>query len=211
MGGNIAKAHRVTRRPPGTSASTIGHGLRLILPGRREGPTGFVRRSLGLPLAPGCIGGAVDTKIRKSPQCFCLAPPSKFTTPLLRQPEMNVTKSTSAQVEVVAAVLATYAERRVFRGFSRGPTAGGKATFRIAWHRGRVFELAFDSNSGTLRLPEVLTGVPRDSTMYQDLKTFISGRRSEQLPDHRRIDSQRASPDVQPRRKCTTGPDDEKR
>ena len=105
---------------------------------------------------------------------------------------MNATKSTSAQVEVVAAALATYAERRVFRGFSRGPTAGGKATFRIAWHRGRVFELAFDSNSGTLRLPEVLTGVPPDSTMYQDLKTFISGRRFEQLPDHRRIDSQRA-------------------
>ena len=59
-------------------------------------------------------------------------------------------KTTASQIETVAAALAGYAERRVFQGFSRGPTAGGKAKFQIAWHRGRVFELAFDARSGTL-------------------------------------------------------------
>jgi hypothetical protein len=103
-----------------------------------------------------------------------------------------VTKTTQSQVEVVAAALTVYAERRVFQGFSRGPAAGGKATFRIAWHRGRVFELALDAHKGTLRLPQVLTGVPADSTMYRDLKAFIKVRQSADLPDHRRIDSGRA-------------------
>ena len=84
-----------------------------------------------------------------------------------------VTELAQSHLDVVAAVLAGYAERRVFHGFSRGPTSGAKATFQIAWHRGRVFELTFDARASTLRLPEVLTGVPADSTMYEDLKAFI--------------------------------------
>jgi hypothetical protein len=105
---------------------------------------------------------------------------------------MNVTKARQSAVEVVAAALTVYAERRVFQGFSREAVAGSKAIFRIAWHRGRVFELAFDTSKGTLRLPQVLTGVPADSTMYQDLKAFIKARQSADLPGHRRIDIRRA-------------------
>jgi hypothetical protein len=102
-----------------------------------------------------------------------------------------VTKTAVSQIERVAAVLAAYAERRVFQGFSRGPISGGKASFRIAWHRGRVFELAFDSRARTLRLPELLTNVPADSSMYEELKDFIRSRQSDKLPDHRRLDSRK--------------------
>ncbi|HET6325418.1 MAG TPA: hypothetical protein VFG04_12135 [Planctomycetaceae bacterium] len=97
-------------------------------------------------------------------------------------------KTAVSQIDVVAAVLAGYAERRVFHGFSRGPTSGGTASFQIAWHRGRVFELAFDARTGTLRLPGLLTGVPAGSTMYAELKDFIRSRQSDDLPDHRRLD-----------------------
>ena len=79
----------------------------------------------------------------------------------------------SDSVDAVAAVLAGYAERRVFHGFGRGPAASAKASFQIAWHRGRVFELTFDARTGTLRLPELLCDVPADSTMYDELKAFI--------------------------------------
>ncbi|HEV8066462.1 MAG TPA: hypothetical protein VGP76_01905 [Planctomycetaceae bacterium] len=102
-----------------------------------------------------------------------------------------MTKAAASDIDIVAAALAGYADRRVFHGFSRGPTSGGKAAFTIAWHRGRVFELAFDARAGTLRLPGLLTGIPADSTMYEDLKAFIRSRQSDDLPDHRRLDARR--------------------
>ncbi len=97
-----------------------------------------------------------------------------------------MTKTERSQIDLVAAVLAGYAERSVFQGFSRGPTAGRTANFQIAWHRGRVFQLAFDAHAATLRLPELLTRVPAE--MYEDLKAFIQSRQSDDLPDHRRLD-----------------------
>lgn len=100
-------------------------------------------------------------------------------------------KTAVSQIDVVAKALAGYAERRVFQGFSRGLAAGGKATFQIAWHRGRVFALTFDARAGTLRLPELLTGIPADSTMYEELKAFIRSRESDELPDHRRLDARK--------------------
>lgn len=97
----------------------------------------------------------------------------------------------ASQIDTVAAVLAGYAERRVFRGFSRGPAGDGKAHFQFAWHRGRVFELTFDAKNATLRLPELLIDVPADITMYEDLKDFIRSRQSDDLPDHRRLDTRK--------------------
>jgi hypothetical protein len=102
-----------------------------------------------------------------------------------------VTKAAASDIDMIATVLAGYAERRVFQGFSRGPTSGGRASFQIVWHRGRVFELAFDARAGTLRLPDLLTGIPADSTMHEDLKAFIRSRQSDELPDHRRLDARK--------------------
>ena len=100
-------------------------------------------------------------------------------------------KTAVSRIDTVAALLAGYAERRVFLGFSRGPTSGEKATFQIAWHRGRVFTLAVDARAGTLRLPELLIGVPAQSSMHKDLKAFIRSRQSDELPDHRRLDARK--------------------
>jgi hypothetical protein len=97
-------------------------------------------------------------------------------------------KTAAAPIDVVAGVLAGYAERRVFRGFSRGRTSGAKARFQFAWHRGRVFELTYDARADTLRLPDLLTDVPADLSMDQDLKAFIRARQADELPDHRRLD-----------------------
>jgi hypothetical protein len=107
------------------------------------------------------------------------------------QSSSTVTKTDVSDIDVVASVLAGYAGRRVFHGFSRGPKSGGKTSFQIAWHRGRVFQLVFDADAGILRLPELLTGIPADSTMYEELKAFIRSRQSDDLPDHRRLDTHR--------------------
>lgn len=95
--------------------------------------------------------------------------------------------------EEVAAILEDYAKRGVFRGFSRGPARGGKAVFKMLWHRDRNFELILDPERNTLRFPVVLPEVPKDSGMYADFQRFVSARFAEDLPDHRRIDNRKAS------------------
>jgi hypothetical protein len=111
-------------------------------------------------------------------------------------PSAKSTKKKSATdahavLDCVAETLEEYARRGVFRGFSRGPTAGGKSQFQISWHRGRVFELTLDANAGALRLPELLTDVAADCPMYQEFKAFVRSRQSDDLPEHRRIDRQK--------------------
>ena len=98
--------------------------------------------------------------------------------------------------ESVTRRLRQYAERGVFRGFSPVDVRAGKASYRILWHRGRVFELALDTKKGTLRFACVLPEVPPDSEMYRAFKTFVRSRHSADLPEHRRIDPARA--DVRP-------------
>jgi hypothetical protein len=106
--------------------------------------------------------------------------------------ERITSKGAGSRVEVVAETLEHYARRGVFRGFSRGPVKNGRATFRMVWHRDRVFDFIFDANRGTMRFPLVLPDVPARSRMYLDLKAFIESRQSGALPDHRRIDSRKA-------------------
>ncbi len=106
---------------------------------------------------------------------------------------MSKTKKASiAPADVVAQRLEHYAQRGVFRGFSPVNSRGEKTTFRILWHRGRVFDLILDPTRGTLKFLVVLPGVPPDSAMYAALKAFLRARQSDDLPEHRRIDRDRA-------------------
>jgi hypothetical protein len=92
----------------------------------------------------------------------------------------------------VNAILEGYAERGVFRGFSRGPDSNRKASFRLLWHRDRLFELIVDLDRHTLRFPLVLPQVDPKSTMYRKFKEFLKSRQSEEMPEHRRIDTRKA-------------------
>jgi hypothetical protein len=96
------------------------------------------------------------------------------------------------QIERAARILGEYAERGVFRGFSRGPVRTSQAAFRIVWHRDRVFDLTLDCKAGSLRFAEILPGVPADSAMYRELKAFLRLQQSSARPEHRRIDSDKA-------------------
>lgn len=99
--------------------------------------------------------------------------------------------STSSAVETVADTLQEYARRGVFRGFSRGDTRNGKTTFKMMWHHDRLFELVFDASKGTLRIPLVLPQVEAKSAMHREFKSFLKAFRSEELPDHRRVDNEK--------------------
>ena len=108
---------------------------------------------------------------------------------------MTAPTKTSADVsaiEVVAETLEGYANRGVFRGFSRGESKKGKVRFKMLWHRDRVFELHFDVKRSQLRFKRMLPNVPSDSPMYAEFKKFVKARQSEGLPEHRRIDKGKA-------------------
>jgi len=91
---------------------------------------------------------------------------------------------------MVGEILQGFADRGVFRGFSQSASRSGRATFKLLWHRDRLFELTFDQTKGTLRLPAVLPKV--DAAMFRDLKQFVASRQSKEAPEHRRIDPDRA-------------------
>jgi hypothetical protein len=90
-------------------------------------------------------------------------------------------------IELVAAILESYARRGTFKGFSRG-----KSSFKILWHRDRLFDLILDTRKKTLRFPVVLPEVPARSSMYREFKEFVGSRHAAGLLEHRRIDPKKA-------------------
>ncbi len=92
-----------------------------------------------------------------------------------------------------------YARRGVFRGFSAGPPRSGKSTFRMVWYKNRPFELAVDTAKGEFRFVNLLPELPAASPVYRDLKAFVKARQASDLPEHRRIDPDRADVRLQNR------------
>ena len=95
-------------------------------------------------------------------------------------------------IESVAAILQGYADRAVFRGFSRGPVRGGRTIFKITWHRDRLFDLILDTRKHTLAFPLVLPMILPRSEMYRKFQDFLKSRSSKNVPAHRRIDPKKA-------------------
>src|SRR5215831_9073671 len=95
-------------------------------------------------------------------------------------------------IEAVNTILEGYAQRGVFRGFSRGQGSDRKETFRLLWHRDRLFELILDLDKHTVRFPLVLPEVDPNSAMYQKFKEFLKSRQSDEMPEHRRINTRKA-------------------
>ena len=93
-------------------------------------------------------------------------------------------------ISMVCNLMEDYARRGVFRGFSRQPARKGVAAFKMIWHRDRVFDLIVDIEKKTITIPLVLPGVPLD--IYKDFKAFVESHHEASLPDHRRIEKNKA-------------------
>ena len=89
---------------------------------------------------------------------------------------------------VVRESLQSYAERGVFRGFS----AGKPGQFTFVWFYQHPMELIVDTKAHVLRFKQLLPGVPARSALAKELKAFLQARHDEALPEHRRVDRQRA-------------------
>lgn len=95
------------------------------------------------------------------------------------------------QVALVGEILQGYAEKGVFRGFSRQAMTPARADFRLLWHRDQVFDLRYEPRRDTLRFACVLPSLPAGSAMYRDFRAWLKARRHEDLPAHRRCDPER--------------------
>lgn len=103
-------------------------------------------------------------------------------------PERKRAASTEA-----ARALREYADRGVFRGFSHDADSVGRDELRFRWLAGSTFRVRVDPESRRLTFLELLPNVPHRSAMDRAFREFVRGRSSENLPEHRRIDSRRVA------------------
>ena len=95
---------------------------------------------------------------------------------------------------VVREVLQEYADRGVFRALREVRTRGGRAEFSILCFpfTEEPFTLIYAAGSQSLTFKNLLKDIPARSDMYCQFKEYMKERTSPDLPDHRRIDPDRA-------------------
>ena len=91
----------------------------------------------------------------------------------------------------VGDLLQEYAERGVFRGFSRQRQTRQKGEFRVRWHRDQVFQWDYDRRRRSIRVASVLPAVPSGSAMDREFRQWLRARQDPALPAHRRYDPAR--------------------
>lgn len=112
------------------------------------------------------------------------------TAPVRKTASARGRRASEPAVPLVTGILQGYADKGIFRGFSPGPVAGSRASFRMIWHYDRQLELLLDASKRTLQFPDLLPGV--DDALYRDFEAFVASRHAEDLPPHRRIDPSKA-------------------
>src|SRR6478752_2157537 len=98
----------------------------------------------------------------------------------------------SAQ-DAVRAALEDYAKRGVFSGFGQTDTPRGKTVFSFVWLHDRPMELSLDPAKSELRFDRILPGVKAGTPLALDLKRLIEKLTSDEVPQYRRVDPQRAA------------------
>lgn len=104
----------------------------------------------------------------------------------------RVRRTPEQSLAVVRERLRAYADRRVFGGFSEGRPVAGRHRFRFSWLGTEPLTLDYTPASGAFVFRALLPDVPARSALFADLETFVAGRASTRLPEHRRIDRRRA-------------------
>jgi hypothetical protein len=89
---------------------------------------------------------------------------------------------------IIEAQLNTYAERGVFRSFSRTAFERGIAEFRFFWLLNLPFQMSFDTKRNVIIFNKILTNIEPGSALETELKAFLAECASADRPEHRRVD-----------------------
>lgn len=93
----------------------------------------------------------------------------------------------------VRACLQGYAERGVFRGYTERPAWRSRTLFRFSWLARRPYDLEYEPDTGSFVFLNALPNVPARTPLARALKDFVARRSDESLPEHRRVDPERAT------------------
>jgi hypothetical protein len=98
---------------------------------------------------------------------------------------------------VISRQLESYAERGVFRSYSRisaatpHATTAGCAEFRFSWLWNLSFLVTYDWKRKTISFPQLFPKIGAGSELEAELKAFIRKLSSRDRPEHRRLDARR--------------------
>jgi hypothetical protein len=87
-------------------------------------------------------------------------------------------------------VLTDYADRGVFRGIDDGKTLGDVVEFNFMWHGRRPLRCILAEP--VIEFRDLLHSIPARSDIYKDLRKFVEDFKDPNLPEHRRVDLDRA-------------------
>ena len=99
-------------------------------------------------------------------------------------------RDSCAPADAVDALLRSRADRGVFQSFE-SIRIRGRLDCSFVWLRGQPTRLVFDPRRKTLEFRGLLPNLELGSTLYKDLRKFLRGRTSADLPTYRRIDPER--------------------
>jgi hypothetical protein len=93
---------------------------------------------------------------------------------------------------VVGRKLEHYARQGVLRGVdSQAKRRGRRFAFKFVWFYQRTFEMSVNTSAGVISVSPLLPKVSRNGTLHRNLKAFVRSKQNENLPEHRRISSER--------------------
>lgn len=93
-------------------------------------------------------------------------------------------------VDLVDSVLRSYAEKGVFKGYARLQHSAHQAHYRIRWFYAQAIDVTLNRKRQSIALADFMPHVDLEPALTRDLRAYL--RRMSDLPDHRRIDPNRA-------------------
>jgi hypothetical protein len=102
-------------------------------------------------------------------------------------------QAVSSAQGAVRSALEGYAKRGVFSGFGYSEAPGGKTIYSFVWLHDRSMTLTLDPAKSALRFDRFLPGVKAGTPIAADLKRFIETLKSDEVPEYRHVDPERAA------------------
>jgi len=96
------------------------------------------------------------------------------------------------ETEYVREHLQHYAERGVFSGLRETSARSNQYTFNFRWLLDSEYQLTWDETNRQFLFKELLPGLSYPGFLDRELRRFTEERASTSLPEHRRIDSDKA-------------------
>ena len=102
-------------------------------------------------------------------------------------------RSSAEEADYIRIRLKHYAERGIFAGVREHSARHQKFGYSFQWLLGAELSLVWDNSKREILFADLLPKVDYPSFLDREIRRFTAERSSGELPDHRRIDPEKAS------------------